>query len=127
MAFFSSSPLQGDANIQRLTELVELGDIWKMEADGSAEFRVKKEEFQEMKDYFPECKEEGSVEELVQEAERRHHESQQEDDWFKTYVSSHIYMILSVHIRTLAKGYASFEAMYVYYFRLQTGGYTHSY
>ena len=64
--------------------------MWHVGEDGSVDFRVRREEFQEMKGYLPECREEGSVEELVREMERAHLNTRlnrtQQDEWFERYV-----------------------------------------
>ena len=60
--------------------------MWHVGEDGSVDFRVRREEFQEMKGDLPECREEGSVEELVREMERTHLNRTQQE-WFEEYVS----------------------------------------
>ena len=60
--------------------------MWHVGEDGSVDFRVRREEFQEMKGDLPECREEGSVEELVREMERAHLNRTQQE-WFDEYVS----------------------------------------
>ena len=64
--------------------------MWHVGEDGSVDFRVRREEFQEMKGNLPECREEGSVEELVREMERAHLNTHlnrtQQDEWFERYV-----------------------------------------
>ena len=63
-------------------------DVWRVGAgDGSVDFRVRREQFQEMKGVLPECREEGSVEELVREVEGRYLNRTQQDEWFERYVS----------------------------------------
>ena len=61
--------------------------MWHAGEDGSVDFRVRREEFQEMKGNLPECREEGGVEELVREMERVHLSmKQQDEEWFEEYV-----------------------------------------
>jgi hypothetical protein len=83
MAWYSSSSgLQRDV-IQHLMEAV---DVWHVGSDGSVVFRVRSEEFQEMKRDLLECREEGNVEELVREMEKRYFNKTQQDEWFERYV-----------------------------------------
>ena len=62
-------------------------DVWRAGDGGEMDFRVSSEQFQEMRDDHPGCREVGSVEALVKDEERRRADSASQQDWFKQYVS----------------------------------------
>ncbi len=71
---------------------METVDVWRVGGEGSVDFRVSSEQFQRMKGDLPECREVGSVEELVKKAEQamfKRHLNQTQQEWFEEYVSSH--------------------------------------
>jgi hypothetical protein len=65
---------------------MEAVDVWHVGSDGSVVFRVRSEEFQEMKGDLPECREEGSVKELLRDVEKGYFNKTQQDEWFERYV-----------------------------------------
>lgn len=65
-------------------------DVWHVGVGGSVDLRVSRERFREMKGRLPGCKEGGSVEELVRQAEMmatKQVVNRTQADWFEEYVS----------------------------------------
>ena len=76
--------------LQRVLRVYDV-DVWRAgAADGSVDFRVGSELFQQMKKgdagLLKGCSEAGNVEELVSNAERKHFNRTLQDDWFERYV-----------------------------------------
>lgn len=70
---------------------VEGVDVWQVGVSGSVDLRVSQARFKEMKGKLPGCREQGSVEELVRQAEMlvtRQPVNRTQQDWFENYVSS---------------------------------------
>ena len=74
---------------------METVDVWRMGEEGSVDFRVSSQQFQEMKGDLPECREAGNVEEIVRKAEQGMSKrnpnttkgDQEAAEWFEEYVS----------------------------------------
>lgn len=65
-------------------------DLWYVGLEGNVDFRVSREKFRRMYNYLFRCWEEGSVEELVRETEKREEEIQlkkTQPEWFEEFVS----------------------------------------
>ncbi len=65
-------------------------DVWKVAEEGRVDFRISKDQFKEMQKTLPQCRESGSVEEIVKRAERnaaKRVTNATQDDWFERYVS----------------------------------------
>ncbi len=93
VTFPCSSGLQRAA-VQHLMETV---DVWRVGGEGSVDFRVSSEQFQSMKGDLPECREEGSVEDLIRSTEQAMYKrnlnrtkycGQYKAEWFEEYVST---------------------------------------
>lgn len=70
-----------------IQDLMGRVDVWSVENDGSVDFRVKRDEFEIMKEDLPGCKEEVNVEDLVREMElKQHHDETPQGNWFENYV-----------------------------------------
>ena len=78
---------------ERFQDLLELDglDVWAITPDGSADIRMKRELYRELKVVYPECSIlHSSVEELVREAEREMRPKNLTADWFEEYVSCYV-------------------------------------
>ena len=87
---------------ERFQDLLELDglDVWAITPDGSADIRMKKELYRELKVVYPECSIlHSSVEELVREAEREMRPKNLTADWFEEYVSLNGHANISPYLR----------------------------
>lgn len=64
-------------------------DVWRVGVGGSMDVRMTLDKFREMKEKLPGCREAGSVEELVRQAEMLDAElvNKTNLEWFDKYVS----------------------------------------
>ena len=73
-----------------MQHLMETVDVWHVGVEGSVDFRVTSQQFQEMKGDLPECREVGSVEDIVRKAEQdmfKKDLNNTQQEWFEEYVS----------------------------------------
>ena len=86
-----STPCSSGLQRAAVQHLMETVDVWHVGVDGSVDFRVSSQQFQEMKGDLPECREVGSVEEIVGKAEQgsmsKRDLNKTQQEWFEEYVS----------------------------------------
>lgn len=83
-----------DANRNRIRAVVDhdYTDVWAIGADGTVDFRMDGDFFQQIRGAFPECVVVADVETLVRDAEKMM-KGRLNATWFEEYVSSFLFVV----------------------------------